>query len=116
MDTNCLMFSWKRTVPGREQVSVAHFREYVEYLSGLQQNKQIESFEPILLTPNGQGIVGFFLIRGAPGKLTELMGTDDWKKHVMRGMMHLEDPCISTGVCGAKVGERLAMWSSLIPQ
>ena len=115
MNSNCLMFSWKKSVPGREKIGAAHFNEFVGYLTQLQKNGDVDTFEPVLLAPNGEGTTGFFLIRGSGEKLAQVMSTPEWHTHVMRAMMHLESPCLAQGVCGSGVSNRMELWTSLIP-
>lgn len=40
-------------VRGREQQAIKVFKETFEYYSRLQQDGEIESFEPVLLEPHG---------------------------------------------------------------
>jgi len=54
MSTEVIFYGWNRSVPGREQVSAAHFQEYLGYLAELQQNGDIDSFEVVLLRPHGR--------------------------------------------------------------
>ncbi|WP_420473945.1 hypothetical protein [Noviherbaspirillum sp. ST9] len=115
MSGNCLMFSWKKSVPGREKIGAAHFNEFIGYLTQLQKNGDVEAFEPILLTPNGEGPLGFFLIRGSGEKLAQLTATPEWQAHVMRATMHLESPRLVQGYCGNAVMNRMELWTSLIP-
>jgi len=115
MSANCLMFSWKKSVPGREKIGAAHFNEFVGYLTQLQKKGDVDAFEPILLTPNGEGPTGLFLIRGSGEKLAQITATPEWQAHVMRAMMHLENASLVQGVCGNAVMNRMEMWTSLIP-
>ena len=50
------------------------FNEVFEYYSRLQQEGQIESFEPVLLEAHGGELGGFFLLRGSlfEGQVEEL--------------------------------------------
>jgi len=115
MSADCLMFSWKKSVPGREKIGAAHFNEFIGYLTQLQKNGDVDAFEPVLLTPNGEGPTGFFLIRGSGEKLARITATPEWHAHVMRAMMHLENPSLVQGVYGNAVMNRMEMWTSLIP-
>ena len=116
MSSNCLMFSWKKSVPGRERIGATHFNEFVGYLNELQKKGDVDAFEPFLLFPNGEGPSGFFLIRGSGEKLAQVMSTPEWQSHVMRAMMHLENPALVQGVCGNGVAQRMELWTSLIPE
>ena len=115
MSSNCIMFSWKKSVPGREKIGAAHFNEFIGYLTQLQKRGDVETFEPVLLSPNGEGPMGFFLIRGSGEKLAQISATPEWQAHVMRATMHLESPSLVHGVCGNGVSNRMELWTSLIP-
>lgn len=91
MDANGVMVSWEKDASARERAGAAHLKDYVEYLTALQRDKQIDSFERILQTPNGRGSMGCFLIRGAPARLVAIMGSDEWKSHAMRGMITVKN-------------------------
>jgi hypothetical protein len=114
MSTNTIMYSWKRTLPGREKLSAAHFEDFVDYLGRLQKDGQIQSFEPVLFDPNA-GITGFFLIRADDARLNALIGSEQWSDHMIRSMMHLEEPALVRGVSGAMVTERMRRWAAQIP-
>jgi hypothetical protein len=115
MNANTLLFGWKRSSPGRESMSAAHFGDFVQYLGRLQKDGRIQSFEPVLLDPNGAGMNGFFLIRADETKLNEVTGSDEWMNHIARGLMHLEEPVLARGVSGELVSARMAMWAGHIP-
>jgi hypothetical protein len=116
MNTNTLLFGWKRSSPGRESLSTAHFGDFVQYLGTLQKDGRIQSFEPVLLDPNGTGMNGFFLIRADEAKLNEVTGSDEWVNHITRSLMHLEEPVLVRGVSGELVNARMAMWAGYIPK
>jgi hypothetical protein len=55
---------FRRSVRGRERQALKVFGEAFEYYSRLQQEGEIESFEPVILEPHGGELGGFFLLRG----------------------------------------------------
>jgi len=114
--TNVLLFSWDRSLPGREQLSAQHFQDFMGYMQQQKTQGHVESFEPVLLEPHGTGMHGFFLIKAAPDKLNALIASPDWLQHQTRAMLHLEGASVVRGVAGAGVAERMAMWSGLIPK
>lgn len=113
---NLLLFTWDRSLPGREQLSSKHFQDFMGYLQAQKAQGTIESFEPAILAPRGTGIHGFFLIKGSPEKLSALTETPEWTQHMMRATLHLEGASVTRGVMGAAVGEHMAMWSQLVPK
>jgi hypothetical protein len=113
---NMLLVSWNRSLPGREQLSAQHFQDFMAYLQAQKQQGGVESFEPILLDPHGDGVHGFFLIKAPTDKLNTLTGSPDWVRHVIRMTLHVEGPATLRGTCGPAVAERMAMWTSSIPK
>jgi hypothetical protein len=90
-------------VRGREQQAIGVFNEAVEYYARLQQNGDIESFEPVLLEPHGGELGGFFLLRGDQDKLAHLRGSAEFERLTARAQLIAEH----LGVVGGVIGERL---------
>jgi hypothetical protein len=90
-------------VRGREPQAIKVFNEVSEYYSRLQQQGEIESFEPVLLEPHGGELDGFFLLRGDQDKLARVRGSEEFERHTVRGQLIVEN----IGVTGAVLGERL---------
>ena len=85
-----ILIGWTRAFPGKEAQAVQKFGEYVGYLTKLQSEKRIESFEPAIINPHGGDLNGFFIIRGDRNKLHELKGTDHWKDWLALGSFLLD--------------------------
>jgi hypothetical protein len=116
MTSNVLLFGWNRSIPGREQISAAHFQEFIGYLTGLAKSGAIQSFDPIFLEAHGGDLNGFVLIRGEPSRLDSLMSSKEWITHVTRALLHLEGAGAVRGVSGDGVAQRMALWTQHIPQ
>jgi hypothetical protein len=96
-------------VRGRERQAIAVFNEAFEYYSRLQQEGQIESFEPVLLEPHGGDIGGFFLLRGDQDQLAGLRGSEEFARQTARAQLIADN----IGVVGVALGERLIGQMSL---
>lgn len=116
MGSNIVMFGWNRSLPGREAMSGKHFREFMEYLGVQQRNGVIDSFDTVLLEPNGGTLNGFILLRGAGPKLAELTASPEWVRHQVRGVLHLEGAMTVRGVTGSAVEERMKVWMEEMPK
>lgn len=99
-------------VRGREKLATKVFGEAVEYYSRLQQQGEIESFEPVLLEPHGGELGGFFLLRGEQAKLAQVRGSEEFLRLTLRAQLIAED----IGIVGAVLGERLAAEMSTFDQ
>lgn len=75
MAYGALFIGWGPVRDGREQQAFAVFGELIQYLSGLQERGEIDSFEPVALEPHGGDLDGFALVRGAPERLSRLRGS-----------------------------------------
>jgi hypothetical protein len=115
MGTNLVFFAWNRSIPGRERISAEHFRDFSQYVAGLQQKGVIQSSEVVFLDPHGGDLNGFFLIRGDTAKLDALMANPEWVTHMTRAGLHLEGSGHVRGVTGAQVLERMELWTKTIP-
>ena len=100
MSSNVIFFGWNRSIPGREQLSAAHFGEFAQYLGGLQQSGTIESFEAVFLNAHGGDMNGFFLIRGENAKLDALVASDAWMEHMTRADLHGENDHVDESLAG----------------
>jgi hypothetical protein len=59
-------------IPGWEQKALQLFNETLEYYGRLQQQGDIESFEPILLEAHRGELGGFLLLRGDADRVARL--------------------------------------------
>jgi hypothetical protein len=103
MADSALFVGFGFPVRGRERQAQSVFGEVVEYCSRLQQQGEIESFEPVLLEPHGGELGGFFLLRGDRDKLAHLRTNEDFERVIVRGELIADN----LGVVGAAIGERL---------
>lgn len=115
MGSNMLLFGWKRSIPGRENLSAQHFTEFVQYLTGLQQKGTIQSFDIVFLEVHGGDLNGFFLVKGDTAKLDALISTTEWITHILRASLHLENSGVVRGITGGEAMSRMGLWGSLIP-
>jgi hypothetical protein len=99
-------------VRGRERQAIKVFNEAFEYYSRLQQNGEIESFEPVLLEPHGGELGGFFLLRGDKDKLAHIRSGEEFERLTARAQLIAEN----IGVVSAFLGERLMSQMSVFSQ
>jgi hypothetical protein len=45
-----------------------------------------------------------------------LLGRPDFSEHIIRSMLHLDEPVLCCGVTGAMLQERMATWVANIPR
>jgi hypothetical protein len=98
-----LFIGFGNPVRGREAQAVELFNEAVTWFGSLQEEGEIESFEPVFLEPHGGDLGGFILIRGEAEKLARLRVSEEFGQFVLRVGIHVEN----VGVVGADLAERL---------
>lgn len=91
------------TVRGREGQAVELFNEVLAYYAGLQDEGEIESFEPVFLEPHGGDLQGFVLIRGDAEKLASLRVSEEFTQFSIRAGLIVDN----FGVVGADLAGRL---------
>jgi len=99
-------------VRGRERQAIKVFNEVFEYYTRLQQEGEIESFEPVLLEPHGGDLGGFFLLRGDQDKLDRIRSSAEFERQIARGQLSVE----RIGIVGAALGGRLASQMSMFTE
>ena len=109
MADSALFVGFGYPVRGRERQALQIFSEASEYYSRLQQQGEIEDFEPVLLEPHGGELGGFFLLRGDQDKLARIRGSEQFEQLTVRGQLIVDN----IGVTGAFLGARLASQMSV---
>ena len=104
MPADALFVGWGEVAKGREQLALEVFQEAVAFWAGQQTDGRIESFEPVLLSPHGGGLQGFFLVRGPRASLSEILDTPDF----MRLTQRVDAVVSESGVIPAYVGDGIA--------
>jgi hypothetical protein len=98
-----LFIGFGAPVRGRERQAIEGFNAVFEYNTRLQQEGQIESFETVLLEPHGGELGGFILLRGTQDQLVRIRTSDEFQRHITRGLLTVEN----VGVVGASLGGQL---------
>jgi hypothetical protein len=98
-----LFVGFGNPVRGREGQAVELFNEVLGYYGRLQEEGEIEGFEPVFLEPHGGDLEGFILLRGEAEKLARLRVSEEFRQYSTRAALCVE----SFGVVGADLAERL---------
>lgn len=89
VESNLIFIGWNKAEVGRESKAHEHFGEFIGWCTELQSKGNIESFEPCILQAHGGDMNGFVVLRGQPAKLDDLVKSEQWIQHVMRGNLNL---------------------------
>lgn len=98
-----LFIGWGAVVPGRERQAQRVFDEGVAYWARLQEQGEIESFEPVALEPHGGDLAGFCLLRGERERLSRLRHSAEFRRLNARAALVVQH----FGVVSADLGEQL---------
>jgi hypothetical protein len=109
-----LFIGFGAPVRGREQQAIKVFNEAFEYYSRLQQEGQIESFEPVLLEPHGGDLSGFWLLRGDQDELARIRSSEEFERLTVRGELIVENLGIVSAFLGARLMSQLSVFSQQV--
>jgi hypothetical protein len=98
-----LFVGFGNPVRGREGQAVELFNEAIAWYTHLQEEGEIESFEPVFLEPHGGDLGGFILLKGEAEKLAAIRVSDEFIQLSIRTAIIVEN----FGVVGADLGGRL---------
>jgi hypothetical protein len=90
-------------IPGREAAAQRVLEEAVQYLTALQRNGTIDSFELVALEPHGGDLAGFVLVKGDREAIARLRTSNEFARIVARvQLVHS-----NVGVVGAYTGPEM---------
>lgn len=98
-----LFVGFGNPVHGREAQAIELFNDTIGWFAQLQEEGEIESFEPVFLEPHGGDLGGFILIRGDALKLSALRVSEEFTQFTIKASLCVD----SIGVVGADMNERL---------
>lgn len=104
MANAALFVGWGAIARGQEAKALELFNESQAYYARLQQEGQIESFEPVILDPHGGDLAGFMLLRGERSALDAIQSSDENQTLTVRANLILDN----FGVIRAAIGQELA--------
>ena len=79
-----LFIGWGALARGREKEAVDLFNEILGYYGRLQEDGDIESFEPVFLEAHGGDLAGFVLVRGDAEKLASIRVSEEFTQYTIR--------------------------------
>ena len=98
-----LFIGWGDVARGREKEAVDLFNEILGYYGRLQEDGEIESFEPVFLEPHGGDLAGFVLLRGDAERLAAIRVSEEFIQYSIRAGLVVDN----FGVVAADMEGRL---------
>jgi hypothetical protein len=110
MANAALFIGFGNAVPGRERQALQAFNESIQYYVRLQQQGEIESFEPILLEPHGGDLAGYVLLRGEREKLDRVHASQEFRHLVNQALLAASNIGVVNAYMGEDLNRELADW------
>jgi len=98
-----LFIGWGAIQTGRERDAFTVFGETVQYYGSLQQQGQIDGFEPYALEPHGGDLWGFILLHGDLDKLNQVRYSEEFVRILDRASAVVNNPGIITAFTGQRL-------------
>jgi len=112
MAGEALFLGWGPVIRGREHKSLQVFQETIEYYGKLQQEGQIESFEPVLIAPHGGDLGGFVLLRGERGRLDEIRSSEEFERLVTRAASVVDNVGVINAYTSDALGQAMGRFQA----
>jgi hypothetical protein len=109
-----IFIGWGDVIPGREQKALEVFGEALQYYGRLQQEGQIESFEPVFIGPHGGDLNGFILMKGDRRKLAGVRFSDEFERLSARAALVLSRFGIVPAYTGDELGKQMGLYQQQI--
>ena len=113
MADRILFLSWGAPVRGREERGLEVFNESVGLYGRMQQEGRIESFDVVLLTPNG-GLNGYMELHGSVEQLTAVRESEDFQRLMVDASLIVDDLRLIEGYANQGVARQTALYQEAI--
>jgi hypothetical protein len=113
MADRVLFVSWGMTVRGREERAMENFNEAVGLYGRMQQDGRIESFDIVLLSPNGS-LDGYMELHGSAEQIAALREDQEFIRIVTEASLIVDDLRMVDGYTGNAIAEQMAIYQEAI--
>jgi hypothetical protein len=113
MADRVMIISWGQTVRGREKHALEVFDEAVAYYQELSGSGAIESFDTLILEPNGF-MEGCFMLRGSHAQLDALAEDLRFRKLMVDASLIVDDLRTTRGFTAGGVEETMPLYADAI--
>jgi hypothetical protein len=113
MADRVLVISWGETVRGREERALEVFNESLGLSGRMQQDGRIESFDVVLLDPNGE-MGGYIQIHGSAEQISALTQDEEFMRNTVDASLIVENLRHTTGYTNEGVARQVALYQEAI--
>jgi hypothetical protein len=113
MADSVLFISWGESIPGREERGLEVFNEAIGLYGRMQQDGRIESFDVVLLAPNGD-LGGYFQLHGSAEQLVAVRQDDDFRRVMTDAQLIVKQMRVIEGSTGEGIARDVALYQEAI--
>jgi len=113
MADRVLMISWGQPVRGREQHGLEVLGEATAFYGELQDAGRIESFDVILMGPNGL-MDGCMLLRGTHAQLDAVAEDLRFRRLIIDAQLVVDDVVVIEGFVGEGIEQTLPLYADAV--
>jgi hypothetical protein len=118
MADRVLVISWGDAVHGREERALEVFNESLGLAGRMQQDGRIESFDVVLLDPNGD-MGGYMEIHGSAQQIAALSQDEEFMRNTIDASLIVHNLRHTTGYTNEGIAQQMTMFQeavSKVPQ
>jgi hypothetical protein len=113
MADRALYIGWGETVRGAEERGLEVFNEALGLMGRMQQEGRVESFDVVLLEPNGQ-LGGFVLVKGTRQQIDALRADEEFRRNTADAALIVDNLAHIEGATNEGVAQEIAMYQDAI--
>jgi hypothetical protein len=107
------VISWGEPVRGREERALEVFNESVGLAGRMQQDGRIESFDVVLLRPNGQ-LGGYLEMQGSDQQIAALDQDEEFTRNTIDASLIVENLRHDVGYCNEGVARQMELYAEAV--
>ncbi|HLM85289.1 MAG TPA: hypothetical protein VK272_03775 [Solirubrobacteraceae bacterium] len=113
MADRMLFIGWGATVRGREEHGIEVFNEAIGLYGQMQQGGRIESFDVVLLGPNGD-LGGYIELHGSAEQLGALRESQDYRRVLADASLVVDELRQIDGYTNEAIAQQMALYQESI--
>jgi hypothetical protein len=113
MADRVLVVSWGQSVRGREQHGLEVLAQSTAFYGELEEAGRIESFDVILMEPNGL-MNGCMLLRGSHAQLDDVREDMRFRKIIVDASLIVDDLRVAEGYAGEGLEQTLPLYAEAV--
>jgi hypothetical protein len=113
-----LLITWREVVRGREERALETWNEVLGMCGRMQQDGRIESFDVVLLDPNGE-LGGYLALKGSAAQIGALDQDEEFLRHTVEAGLMVDDLRHTYGYTNEGVARMMQLYQeavSKVPQ